>query len=99
MRNGDLLECSEFFTQQGEIVVTESYNFHWQNPDGLLIKRWDNAPHHPELNGFPDHVHSASEDNVMPGLVGINLERVLALVSQQLATGKTERGREDGFIE
>jgi len=39
MRNGDLLECSEFFTQQGEIVVTESYNFHWQNPDGLLIKR------------------------------------------------------------
>lgn len=92
MHNGDLLECSQFFAQQGEVIITEGYNFHWQNPNGLLIKRWDNAPHHPELNGFPDHVHDASEGNVISGLAGINLERVLDLISQQLVTEKQNKG-------
>ena len=54
-----------------ERVVVESgkcgatkYRHHWQNKSGMLKKRWDNAPHHPQLDSFPDHVHDGSEENV-----------------------------------
>ena len=33
------------------------YAYHWENSEGTLICRWDNAPHWPEINTFPDHIH------------------------------------------
>jgi len=45
--NDDLLELIERVeVQVGEIVVTK-YRHHWQNQEGTLIKRWDNAPYYP----------------------------------------------------
>ena len=38
-------------------LTRPSYRFHWQNRDESLIKRYDNAPHFPELDNFPHHVH------------------------------------------
>lgn len=29
-----------------------------------LITRWDNAPHHPEIETFPHHIHEG--DNIKP---------------------------------
>ncbi len=46
-----------------EYVVTEpkfnrlKYRFHLQTAKGKLIVRWDNAPHHPEIETHPDHLH------------------------------------------
>ncbi|MCC6298983.1 MAG: hypothetical protein IT314_06770 [Anaerolineales bacterium] len=46
-----------------EYVVTEpdfkrlKYRFHLQTSGSRMIVRWDNAPHHPEVNTHPDHVH------------------------------------------
>ncbi len=39
------------------------YSYHWQNSDGNLIVRWDNAPHHKNLTTFPYHKHI--ENNVL----------------------------------
>ncbi len=63
--NDDLLELTERVeVQAGEIIVTK-YRHHWQNQEGVLIKRWDNAPHYPQVASFPHHLHDGSEDNVV----------------------------------
>ncbi len=46
-----------------EYVVTEpefkrlKYRFHFQKSNGQMVVRWDNSPHHPEVESHPDHVH------------------------------------------
>ena len=63
--NDDLLELTERVeVQAGEIVVIK-YRHHWQNQEGVLIKRWDNAPHYPQIASFPHHLHDGLEDNVV----------------------------------
>lgn len=34
-----------------------AYKFHYQDKDGNLIFRYDNAPHYPYLSTFPAHKH------------------------------------------
>jgi hypothetical protein len=34
-----------------------NYKFHYQDEDGNLIFRYDNAPHYPHLPTFPAHKH------------------------------------------
>ena len=48
------------------LFITESkrnnrfnYSYHWQAIDGSLIRRWDNAPHHPNIETFPHHCHNS----------------------------------------
>jgi hypothetical protein len=53
-----LLEFDETVIVEYDIVLNKvSYSYHYQSADGTMIVRYDNAPHHPELPGFPDHVH------------------------------------------
>ncbi|MGB0389384.1 MAG: toxin-antitoxin system TumE family protein [Ardenticatenaceae bacterium] len=33
------------------------YKFHYQQPDGTLIFRYDSSPHYPHLSTFPHHKH------------------------------------------
>jgi hypothetical protein len=35
------------------------YSFHWQDAEGNLKRRWDNAPHYPNLPNAPHHIHAA----------------------------------------
>ena len=37
------------------------YSFHWQDSQGELLLRWDNAPHHKELKTFPHHRHNKKQ--------------------------------------
>ncbi len=39
------------------------YSYHWQNKDKRLITRWDNAPHHRDIDTFPHHVHEGDSVN------------------------------------
>lgn len=48
-------------------MFSTKYSFHWQDKHGTLIKRWDNAPHFPDLEGFPHHIHIGENDTVVPG--------------------------------
>lgn len=45
-----------FHIDEGDVVVTK-YSYHWQNSEGMLFKRWDNARHHPEVATYPHHLH------------------------------------------
>ncbi len=82
LKDGSLLELFEFFlvTQAG--VQITKYRFHWQRSDGQLRKRWDNAPHHPEIATYPYHVHDGEEENVLPN-ESMNVEKVLAIITTE----------------
>ncbi|MBI5839768.1 MAG: hypothetical protein HZB19_06670 [Chloroflexi bacterium] len=66
-----------------EYVVTEpqfkrlKYRFHLQSSESQMIARWDNAPHHPEIKTYPDHLHIA--EKVKPNQP-VDIPRVLTLV-------------------
>lgn len=62
------LEFSEYMQRSsaGEIAVI-TYSYHWANANNELIKRWDNAPHFPDLSGFPDHIHDGATGEVTSG--------------------------------
>lgn len=55
------------------------YAYHWQDADGLLIIRWDNAPDW-EVDTFPHHRHMGKE-----GRVELSFERTLEQVLKFIA--------------
>jgi hypothetical protein len=77
-QNGDFLEIFERFEIRQEQVLVTKYSY-WQRADGQLLKRWDNAPHHPEISTHPNHLQDGDENNVLPH-DPINLADVLAII-------------------
>lgn len=65
LTNGDFLEAAEYFAlDQGQITIID-YRYQWMDGDKeLLRRRWDSTPDHPELEGFPYHVHTGGEGSV-----------------------------------
>ncbi|OLS20877.1 MAG: hypothetical protein HeimC2_35510 [Candidatus Heimdallarchaeota archaeon LC_2] len=57
-----------------------SYSYHLQNQQNELIQRWDNSPHHSELETFPHHTHLGND---ILGSKEITLEDVLILISSR----------------
>ena len=84
--DGSLLELFERFTVLDEVVQVLKYSFHWQDESGQFLKRWDNAPHHPEVPTRPHHIHDGSEKCVIPGGT-MNVEEVLALIAKMIING------------
>jgi hypothetical protein len=41
------------------------YAYHWQDADGALLARWDNAEHWPDIPTFPHHQHVFREGLVV----------------------------------
>jgi hypothetical protein len=79
-QDGSLLEMFERFQSvNGELQVVK-YRFHWQDAAGKLLKRWDNAAHHPDVPTHPHHVHDGSEENVS-SYEPVSIEELLALVA------------------
>ena len=78
------IEFSEYVQRspEGEIRVV-TYSYHWADASGNLLRRWDNTPHHPDLAGFPHHVHVEQEDNVSSGYP-ISIFAVLDEVTRRL---------------
>jgi len=64
--DGSLLEIEETMVV-GRITVTKRrYSYHYQDSQGELIFRYDNAPHHPELPDFPAHKHVGGQEKPEP---------------------------------
>ncbi len=82
--DGSLLQCVERVLQLSDGLFTEKYSFHWQRPDGSLICRWDNAPHHLEIASFPHHLHESDEQHVLAH-EAVDIFGVLELMEQVLA--------------
>lgn len=81
LRSGGLLEMFERFQVVGGSVQVTKYSFHWQDAAGQLLKRWDNAAHHPEVPTSPHHVHDGAEANVHSHGT-ISVEEVLTLIAE-----------------
>ncbi len=50
--------------EDGEIIK-DDYSYHYQKSDNSLVFRYDNAPHHPEIETHPHHKHVGSDENVI----------------------------------
>ena len=79
MSDRSLLELTERLVEEKGTLSIKRYRHHWQSHDGQLIKRWDNAPHHPEIDTFPHHLHDGSESNVIGHgeIDGLNALRIV----------------------
>ena len=65
LNDESLVELTERLIEERGELSTTKYRYHWQTKSGKVIRRWDNAPHHPEVDTFPDHLHEGAEDNVI----------------------------------
>jgi len=62
--DGSVLEIREVFRVHNRGIRKIVYSYHYQQADGRRIFRYDNAPHYPDLPGFPEHKHE--DDRVLP---------------------------------
>jgi hypothetical protein len=58
------------------------YRYHVQDASGRFVCRWDNAPHHPQIETFPDHCHVA--EKVVEASPPMDLPSVLVALSTKL---------------
>ena len=75
--DGSNLRISEVWIG-GELV---KYSYYWLDEANQLIAGWDNAPHHPEIETHPHHLHTSG--NVHESDVR-DLEAVLSLLETKL---------------
>jgi hypothetical protein len=55
--DGSVLYFIEFVEIKQNEANRLKYKYQWQYENGDMIKRWDNVPHHHEVDTFPYHVH------------------------------------------
>lgn len=84
LTDGSELQLIERFRNTGIAVAIEKYSFHWQRRDGLLICRWDNAPHYPDFATFPHHIHQGDENTVQTH-VAVDVFAVLEEIEKRLS--------------
>ena len=72
-----------WLTQDGD------YAYHWERRRQTgEIYRWDNAPHHPQIRTFPDHLHDGDEQIIVESHLNPTAEEalreILEFVQQRL---------------
>jgi len=75
LADGRFVEMTERVLEARGVLEVTRFRHHWQDGNGRLIKRWDNAPHHPEVDTFPNHLHDRAEDRVVshPAINGLEV--------------------------
>ncbi len=75
LRDGSTLSIRDNLFEDG----SRKYSYHWQDLEGRLLGRWDNAPHWPDIVSFPHHYHRP-DGRVEPGraLLLADLVRIVA---------------------
>jgi hypothetical protein len=65
-----------------ELISEKDYpcSCHWQNKDGKLRIRWDNAPHHKDMKTFPHHKHSPKLEESTE----IGFEEILLFIEEKM---------------
>jgi hypothetical protein len=84
--NGDFLEIAlHVSTDNGATVVIDDYRYQWMDSTRTLLRRrWDNAPHFPDIAGAPHHCHVGSEKAVEPSQ-SMDLTRLLDFIASLIA--------------
>ena len=73
LRDNSRLELRDYIFADG----SRRYAYQWMEPGGELRRRWDNAPHWPQIATAPHHVHIAGIEEPGPSTV-TNLEDLFA---------------------
>ncbi len=60
LNDGGSAELFAYVTESNRRIHLVKYSFHWQDAQGELRRRWDNAPHFLHLPNAPHHVHKES---------------------------------------
>jgi hypothetical protein len=81
--NNALLEISEAVHIMKGTFTWLSYRYHYQNPDGSTIFRYDNTPHHPDVDTYPDHKHAGQS---VLGAARPGIEKVLSEVKEHITS-------------
>lgn len=63
-RDGYELHPFEYVITKHNELLIEDYRYHFQDPGDKVIFRFDNAPHHPEVESHPHHLHQP--DGIFP---------------------------------
>ena len=63
--DGSQLEFLEYVVVSKSDISRLKYRYHYADPDGKLVFRYDNAPHHPEVPSHPHHKHTG-DGKVVP---------------------------------
>lgn len=83
LRNSHILEFAEYVSESKGQLEKLNYSYHWQDEQGKLLKRWDNAPHFLKLSNAPHHIH-LDEENVVSASQVPDLAAVLAEIEHAL---------------
>lgn len=80
--DGSVLHLREYVNVQNAIE-RYMYVYQYQDRNGILLFRYDNSPHFPQLPTFPHHKHDGSESNVTnatPTHLGAVLDEIRSLL-------------------
>lgn len=88
--DGGMVEITERVVEAGGSLEVTKYRHHWQDSHGRLMKRWDNAPHHPETETFPHHLHDGAEDRIVSHLGITGLEALQRIFTELETQGDNE---------
>ena len=56
-KSGYLLEINEAVISESRKIKHLNYRYHFQDQNNNLIFRYDNTPHFPNIESFPNHKH------------------------------------------
>jgi len=73
------LEMRDYLFADG----SRRYAYQWMEADGTLRRRWDDAPHWPDVATVPHHVHKPGQEMPEPSTV-TSLEDLLSFVQSWL---------------
>jgi hypothetical protein len=76
-----LKDGSELYIREYVDVEERNYSYHWQDKEGKLIIRWDNAPHHKNIRTYPHHKHV---NNKVRESFETTCEKILSEISEFL---------------
>lgn len=83
--------CVFVFKDTSRLVTYESrkgskfkFGYQWMTASNQTIYRWDNTPHFPDFETFPNHRHSGPDELPEP-FPAVSLADVLAFIASQLA--------------
>jgi hypothetical protein len=78
----NIVDGSMVFAREYVDDEERSYSYHWQDEARNLIRRWDNAPYHPDLHTYPHHVHVREK---ILACMPPDLENVLSSIESQMS--------------
>ncbi len=87
-KDGFFIKIKTLLTDESLLFIREyvdsyerNYSYHWQDAQGNLIARWDNAPHYPEIITYPHHKHVGKK--ILPSY-SITCEEILEEIRKML---------------